>query len=827
MNKQFYKKGGVVSLKEAKAMLQRHAPQGEHLAYINSKEAALLKQHGGSGIMTVAGIPSFGILDSIGDVLGNAADFAGDVIDSPIGRIGLTLLAPQLGLPAWASSLGLAAYDLADKGTINPLSLVSTAMGANGLDFGGVDGMPPTGIDDWSQLGITPNGFSSGAINPIQGVGSVGGGSFMDYPYEGLTTGQGIDLNYMNDLTPTQNYYTGGGDELTYDPLNKNQQLGRSAPDLERSLVSGSGDVGIARSAKELLSTYGRQPGTEPGFFDNLKTVGSFDKNVGISERLDALQNVGSDTFKAMFMNKDGKTINMPAVLSTLAFFPTYFAAKKAADNLGVPFNESQYQANKVDPYKSKYSAMAPKSAFGLMDGGRAGYAMGGMSFGDRFRGGRNPFSGDPRQNRVIPLPHPNMPMGGQVPRQMPNMPNVGQQPVVMPLPSPPNNSFGVMPLPSPPNNSFGGMMRQPNNPMGGGGYIENTMWNPDGTPMQQPQPYMPIGGQQPNSPNGLIGLLSSSLFGEGKPISNMIGQQPGTMQQPFIGGGLSNLIGQQPGGMSGMMQPGVQPFIGGGVMQPGIMQPDNLMQQQPMQHAADGGRIGYGDGGMSNSRVTQLLQLLQEAQLKGDFDTVDIIKAELYSMKKANGGRIGYEDGKLVIPQEGPNNKIIRLQMEKAAKQAQAEYAQRKIAEQLMDKNYKEQSMYDWKRDQKELFDAAPEEGYLSLPEPVPPTPPQNEGVLSIKLTPAQKKAHGGMMDHPIRMLKGGTPELDLRAKGGYIPYGVKEKADDVPAMLSKNEFVFTADAVKGAGGGSVNKGAVKMYKLMKSLEKKTKNKR
>jgi hypothetical protein len=75
-----------------------------------------------------------------------------------------------------------------------------------------------------------------------------------------------------------------------------------------------------------------------------------------------------------------------------------------------------------------------------------------------------------------------------------------------------------------------------------------------------------------------------------------------------------------------------------------------------------------------------------------------------------------------------------------------------------------------------------------------------------------------------PIRQNQGGVSELDLRAKGGYIPVGIKEKADDVPAMLSKNEFVFTADAVRGAGNGSINKGAQKMYKLMKSLEKKVK---
>ena len=60
---------------------------------------------------------------------------------------------------------------------------------------------------------------------------------------------------------------------------------------------------------------------------------------------------------------------------------------------------------------------------------------------------------------------------------------------------------------------------------------------------------------------------------------------------------------------------------------------------------------------------------------------------------------------------------------------------------------------------------------------------------------------------------------EMDYRA-GGFIPMGSKEKADDVPARLSKNEFVMTADAVKAAGGGSVNQGAKRMYDLMNNLE-------
>jgi hypothetical protein len=67
--------------------------------------------------------------------------------------------------------------------------------------------------------------------------------------------------------------------------------------------------------------------------------------------------------------------------------------------------------------------------------------------------------------------------------------------------------------------------------------------------------------------------------------------------------------------------------------------------------------------------------------------------------------------------------------------------------------------------------------------------------------------------------MLNLGGNEMDYRG-GGFVPIGKRERADDVPARLSKNEFVMTADAVKAAGGGSVNKGAQRMYNVMNNLE-------
>ena len=73
--------------------------------------------------------------------------------------------------------------------------------------------------------------------------------------------------------------------------------------------------------------------------------------------------------------------------------------------------------------------------------------------------------------------------------------------------------------------------------------------------------------------------------------------------------------------------------------------------------------------------------------------------------------------------------------------------------------------------------------------------------------------KAEGGIMDL-------GGLEKDYRAEGGFVPIGKQEKADDVPARLSVNEFVFTADAVRNAGGGDVDRGAEVMERVMKHLE-------
>lgn len=91
----------------------------------------------------------------------------------------------------------------------------------------------------------------------------------------------------------------------------------------------------------------------------------------------------------------------------------------------------------------------------------------------------------------------------------------------------------------------------------------------------------------------------------------------------------------------------------------------------------------------------------------------------------------------------------------------------------------------------------------------------------MAIEYAKTAKAANGGR----IGMAEGGIMDLgglekDYRNTGGFVEIGAKEKADDVPARLSVNEFVFTADAVRNAGGGDIDEGAKVMERVMKHLE-------
>jgi hypothetical protein len=177
--------------------------------------------------------------------------------------------------------------------------------------------------------------------------------------------------------------------------------------------------------------------------------------------------------------------------------------------------------------------------------------------------------------------------------------------------------------------------------------------------------------------------------------------------------------------------------------------------------------------GGYSGNRYKQLLQLLEEARAMGDMDKIKEVESDLFREynKKETGGSV---DGIKALKQKIKDYSNFKKE-KKAYEQDDENYYNER------EKKIQQRQFEDYKG---RLYGVEAKDG----------------GLMGLKM--------------------GGTPmEMDYRM-GGFIPVGSKERADDVPARLSKNEFVMTADAVRAAGGGSVNEGAQRMYQLMNQLE-------
>jgi hypothetical protein len=260
--------------------------------------------------------------------------------------------------------------------------------------------------------------------------------------------------------------------------------------------------------------------------------------------------------------------------------------------------------------------------------------------------------------------------------------------------------------------------------------------------------------------------------------------------------------------------------------------QPDEVeefVEANTVEYRANGGRIGFADGMLSfeeakamnpgmfsaevetdvvrpNTELLNYIKRIRDATKKGiipmDF-AMDLVKQktmeqgvdlqdlrddimETQRIEQAYGGRMGYNEGT-----------DFQKWLEGKQKFEQGQNLEQLYEEYLEDKRRQKVA------EQKTMAANGGRIGYAFG------NPEQN----------AINAA--GIMNLPLNQNPAGVTELDLRDSGGFIPpVGVKEKADDIPAMLSNNEFVFTADAVRGMGDGNVNKGAQRMYDMMKKLE-------
>ena len=197
----------------------------------------------------------------------------------------------------------------------------------------------------------------------------------------------------------------------------------------------------------------------------------------------------------------------------------------------------------------------------------------------------------------------------------------------------------------------------------------------------------------------------------------------------------------------------------------------------------------------------------------------------EFVRINSADGGRIGYAEGPVLPPDPtqpvnpfGPKPGDFGIEEDIPIKMA-SNIENDKILQALFEK-YLDMGMSPIEAEKAAFAEfermSKREEKFFNI---------EDRGLAAIggKMDTASDNAMqaAGIEGLPIRQNPKGVKELDLRKTGGFIqPVGIKEKADDIPAMLSNNEFVFTADAVRGAGGGDVNLGAQRMYDTMKRLE-------
>ena len=231
---------------------------------------------------------------------------------------------------------------------------------------------------------------------------------------------------------------------------------------------------------------------------------------------------------------------------------------------------------------------------------------------------------------------------------------------------------------------------------------------------------------------------------------------------------------------------------------------PENRFTGDYYQNVANGGRIGYADGMMVEDEEDiniGIPSLMRRGYANGEMveqESVEEVQLPAQAEQMLQMEYQKYVDGGGQLPY--PEFKKLVLQQMREESQPQ-------VDETIMAENVQQE---------------APAQGIaqLAMGGPVPGSQVSGYGLPAGHNAAGYynggtrvNAAEGGMMDM-------GGMEKDYRAEGGFVPIGKKEKADDVPARLSVNEFVFTADAVRNAGGGDIDRGAEVMENMMKNLE-------
>ena len=260
--------------------------------------------------------------------------------------------------------------------------------------------------------------------------------------------------------------------------------------------------------------------------------------------------------------------------------------------------------------------------------------------------------------------------------------------------------------------------------------------------------------------------------------------------------------------------------------------------------YAADGGIARLANGGGAGEE--QMMQVLQAEYMKykqqnptANITFEQFAKAVMQQQQggqqtqmAANGGRMGYanagpvmeeevinEDTQEVVSNPDPMAELNNLSLEIFGKPLdQLDEREQEALQNFISQN-PEREVIDTDETMVEdrvMANAGGMIDYMSSANPMAKSYLMEDTDIVDMYRPGdnrQMAAEGGIMDL-------GGMEKDYRDEGGFVPIGGKEKADDVPARLSKNEFVFTADAVRNAGGGDIDQGAAVMERMMDHLE-------
>ena len=216
------------------------------------------------------------------------------------------------------------------------------------------------------------------------------------------------------------------------------------------------------------------------------------------------------------------------------------------------------------------------------------------------------------------------------------------------------------------------------------------------------------------------------------------------------------------------------------------------------------GGRVGFSSGDYVGSSDNETIEdeydsYIKEIEIDGDLPMSFSKFKKMIESDYAKGGRVGLRFGGIGAAVDQIDNQEMKEAAQFASMLNDMDVPIADLAEEFeIQFKRKPNSLEELKLFYKEKYDYKGP-GDVKMQEEI-----KEKVVMGAK--------DGGLMNL-------GGKEMDLR-KGGFVPIGKKERADDVPARLSKNEFVMTADAVRAAGGGSVNKGAKRMYDVMNKLE-------